>query len=218
MSQPEIMTIEEVAQYLRVSERTVYDWVQKKELPGGKLGTVWRFKRSELERWVNARLGDVGRPVDAGGLQLQDVLPPERILFPDAEHKREVLDSLIDCLAETPQVVDRQALAEGIYHRETLMSTGIGLGVAVPHVRLESIRDIIVAAALCRRPLVDYEALDNEPVRLVFMIAAGRNQHTQHIRLLSLISGALKQESLRHALLEAESGEAALALLTPDNV
>jgi PTS system nitrogen regulatory IIA component len=52
----DILTIEEVAKYLRVSERTVYDWAQKGEIPAGKIGTVWRFKKSEIERWVNERL------------------------------------------------------------------------------------------------------------------------------------------------------------------
>ena len=45
----DILTIEEVANYLRVSERTVYDWAQKGEIPSGKIGTVWRFKKSEIE-------------------------------------------------------------------------------------------------------------------------------------------------------------------------
>ena len=52
----DILTIEEVAKYLRVSERTVYDWAQKGEIPSGKIGTVWRFKKGDIERWVNERL------------------------------------------------------------------------------------------------------------------------------------------------------------------
>ena len=52
----DILTIEEVAKYLRVSERTVYDWAQKGEIPAGKIGTVWRFKKSEIENWVNEKL------------------------------------------------------------------------------------------------------------------------------------------------------------------
>ena len=54
--QDDILTIEEVASYLRVSDRTVYDWAQKGEIPAGKIGTVWRFKKSEVEKWVNERL------------------------------------------------------------------------------------------------------------------------------------------------------------------
>ena len=57
----DILTIEEVAKYLRVSERTVYDWAQKGEIPSGKIGTVWRFKKSEIEKWVNDRLSSGAR-------------------------------------------------------------------------------------------------------------------------------------------------------------
>ncbi len=56
MGKPEIMTLEEVADYLRISERTVYDWAQKGEIPCGKLGTAWRFKRSDIEAWVDRQL------------------------------------------------------------------------------------------------------------------------------------------------------------------
>ncbi|MDR0513057.1 MAG: helix-turn-helix domain-containing protein, partial [Treponema sp.] len=49
MTENDILTIDEVAKYLRVSERTVYDWAQKGEIPAGKIGTVWRFKRADLE-------------------------------------------------------------------------------------------------------------------------------------------------------------------------
>ena len=58
----DILTIDEVANYLRVSERTVYDWAQKGEIPSGKIGTVWRFKKSEIEKWVNDRLSSSARP------------------------------------------------------------------------------------------------------------------------------------------------------------
>ena len=58
----DILTIDEVANYLRVSERTVYDWAQKGEIPSGKIGTVWRFKKSEIEKWVNDSLSSNARP------------------------------------------------------------------------------------------------------------------------------------------------------------
>ena len=54
----EIMTIEDVAKYLRVSERTVYDWAQKGILPGGKIGTTWRFKSADIQKWVNDKLNN----------------------------------------------------------------------------------------------------------------------------------------------------------------
>ena len=70
----DILTIEEVAKYLRVSERTVYDWAQKGEIPSGKIGTVWRFKKSEIERWVNERLSS-NRPVSLiSSVKIQNII------------------------------------------------------------------------------------------------------------------------------------------------
>ncbi len=51
-----ILTIEEVAKYIKISERTIYDWAQKGDIPAGKLGNVWRFRKSEIDHWVNERL------------------------------------------------------------------------------------------------------------------------------------------------------------------
>ena len=79
----EIMTIEEVAEYLRVSERTVYDWAQKGQLPGGKLGTTWRFKRTDIEHWVSSRLGATP-PAPASQTttdSLKRILSPDRVVF-----------------------------------------------------------------------------------------------------------------------------------------
>ena len=106
----EIMTIDEVAAYLRVSERTVYDWAQKGDLPGGKLGTTWRFKRQDVENWVNSRLSS--SPVSAtapGGVTSSATLTAERVVLMDAADKKTVLTRLVDLLAETPFVRNRDA-------------------------------------------------------------------------------------------------------------
>ncbi len=203
METSDIMTVEEVAQYLRVSERTIYDWAQKGEIPCGKLGTTWRFKRSEIEGWVDSRLGAKKRRPAARPLPLHSVITPERVLLLEAKHKVDALDGLIEVLATAPEVKDRDELAEAVYQREELMSTGIGHGIAVPHVRLPSVKNIVAAAGLCRRPLTDYESLDDDPVRLIFMVAAGSDQHQQYIKLLSAISGRVKDQDLRDALLKA---------------
>ena len=73
MSLPAIMTIEEVAEYLRVSERTVYDWASKGEIPCGKIGTAWRFKSSDIETWVNKLLGSTKADrIKAGKVKYED--------------------------------------------------------------------------------------------------------------------------------------------------
>ena len=215
MNNHEIMTLEEVAEYVRVSERTVYEWAQKGEIPGGKLGTSWRFKRSEIERWIDSRLaGSSSQPVAPAPVDLGHVLSKEHVLIGDCMTKTEALDQLIDCMAETGVVRDRQELAEGIYRREALMSTGIGMGVAVPHIRLSSVSSVTVAALGNRHPIHDYESLDGGPVRLVFMIVAGRDQHALYIKLLSSISSRIKNRELRDHLLSAETPESFHHILT----
>ncbi len=203
MQDKEILTIKDVAEHLQVSERTVSDWAQKGEIPCGKLGSSWRFKRVEIERWVDKKLVGKPRGLEAPAVVLENVLTPERVLLLDVSHKKQALDALVDCLAQTPEIVSQDELASEIFHREELMSTGIGLGVAIPHVRLPSLNKAVMAAAVSLNDVDDYESIDGQPVRLIFMIAAGRDQHAEYLRLLSGLAGLVKDEGVRQELLGA---------------
>ncbi len=209
----EIMTIEEVAKYLRVSERTVYDWAQKGQLPGGKLGTTWRFKRSDIEGWVNRQLGastaPTATPTDG---MIAKFLSPERVVFLEGSQKENALKTLCAVLAISPLVPNEEELATAIFRREELMSTGIGFGVGVPHVRLEGVQDLVMALGIAREPLTDYASLDEVPVQIVCMVAADSTQHPQYIRALSAISSRLKDESVRNALIAAKDAGSAFKL------
>ena len=218
MPDHEILTIEEVAEYLRVSERTVYDWANKGSLPCGKLGTTWRFKRCEIERWVDEKLAGKQTNGNASSIALGDVLTPERVIFLDTAHKREALDCLIGCLSEASQVNDVNELANEIFHREELMSTGIGFSVAVPHVRLDSITSLVMAVGIGKQEITDYESLDEKPVRIVCMVAARTNQHAQYLKTLGAVSSLLKTESVREALVNAPDEATAYALLASNGV
>lgn len=209
----EIMTIEEVAEYLRVSERTVYDWAQKGQLPGGKLGTTWRFKRGDIEGWVNRRIGNSSAPaaaVSAGNAILEKILSLERVVFIETASKNDALKTLAAALGTSPLVQNEAELEQAIFRREELMSTGIGFGVGVPHVRLASVSDLVMALGIARRSLSDYTSLDEVPVQIVCMVAAGSTQHPQYIRALSAISSRLKDEAVRKALIAATDAGTAL--------
>lgn len=209
------MTIEEVAEYLRVSERTVYDWAQKGQLPGGKLGTTWRFKRSDIEGWVNRRIGNspVSAAPSASGMNmLRTILSPERVVFLDTGKKESALKTLCAVLGTSPLVEDETELEQAVFRREELMSTGIGFGVGVPHVRLTSVKDLIMALGITRKPLKDYSSLDEIPVRIVCMVAAGSSQHPQYIRALSAISSRLKDPDVRNALMDAADAGSAFKI------
>lgn len=210
-----ILTIEEVAKYLRVSERTVYDWAQKGEIPAGKIGTVWRFKKEEIEKWVNERLTSSIKPARTETLvQVQNILSPDRIVFLNHSTRHDVLVALADTLGTAPQIKNRQELTSELLKREELMSTAIGRGIAIPHVRLSSVTDLVMAVGLCRNDIIDFQTIDDVPVRLLFMIAAAYNQHAYYLQTLSFFSTRLKNPALREGLLQASSPLAAYTLLT----
>jgi len=209
----DILTIEEVARYLRVSERTVYDWAQKGEIPSGKIGTVWRFKKSEIERWVNERLSSNRSSSVFSVVQIQNILSPDRILFLNFSKKRDALISLAENLAGAPQIKSRQELVAEILRREELMSTAIGRGIAIPHVRLSSVTDLVVSVGVSQTDIIDFQSLDDVPVRLLFMIAAAYNQHAYYLQTLSFFSSKLKNNELRAALVAAKTPQDVYALL-----
>ncbi|MDR2210417.1 MAG: PTS sugar transporter subunit IIA [Spirochaetaceae bacterium] len=213
MTEEEILTIEEVAKYLRVSERTVYDWAQKGEIPCGKIGTVWRFRKVEIENWVNTRLSNHHIGASYHAVQIESIVSPDRVLFLNYETKRDALMALADNLATAPQVKNRQELVEEIIRREELMSTAIGRGIAIPHVRLSSVTDLVISVGISKTDIVDFQPLDDEPVRLLFMIAAAYNQHAYYLQTLSFFSARLKNKELRRSLLDSQTAGDAYHLL-----
>ena len=192
----DILTIEEVAKYLRVSDRTVYDWAQKGEIPAGKIGTVWRFKKTEVENWVNARLSSDSSKQSEKTIQVRNILSPDRIIFISQTSKHDALVELADVLATAPQVKDGAELTQ-------LMSTAIGRGIAIPHVRLSSVTDLVMAVGVCRKPIADFQTIDDQPVNLLFMIAAAYNQHSYYLKTISHFSAKFKDKDLRDAMLSS---------------
>ena len=210
--QDDILTIEEVAKYLRVSERTVYDWAQKGEIPAGKIGTVWRFKKQEVENWVNARLSSQSQKNDET-VQLKNILSVDRITFISQSSKRDALVELSEVLAKAPQIKNAQELTQEILKREELMSTAIGKGIAIPHVRLSSVTDLVMAVGICKTPINDYQTIDDEPVKLLFMIAAAYNQHSYYLKTISQFSSKFKDTALLNSIYLAKTEQEVFDLL-----
>lgn len=209
--QDDILTIEEVAKYLRVSDRTVYDWAQKGEIPAGKIGTVWRFKKSEVENWVNARLSSESNKQTE--VQIKNILSPDRIIFISQTTKHDALVELSEILATAPQIKNKSELTQEILKREELMSTSIGCRIAIPHVRLSSVTDLVMAVGICKKPIEDFQTFDNQSVNLLFMIAAAYNQHSYYLKTISNFSTKLKNKNLRESMLSSNSAQEVYNLL-----
>jgi len=213
MTDDDILTLEEVAKYLRVSERTIYDCAQKGEIPAGKIRTAWRFKKSEIDKWVNDRLSSGTLNPQFNPINAESILSLHRILFMNHSSKRDALLALAGNLAAAPQIKNRQELSSEIIKREELMSTAIGCGIAIPHVRLSSVTDLVVSVGISRADITDFHAMDDLPVRLIFMIAAANNQHAYYLQTLSWFSAKLKNRELRESLLKSETEQQVYDLL-----
>ncbi|MCK9554927.1 PTS sugar transporter subunit IIA [bacterium] len=145
---------------------------------------------------------------------ISQYLDRKNVIFLKASAKKEALSELTDALARNPGISDKKELEEGIWRREKLMSTGIGLGIAVPHVRIKSVQEPVLAVGLSSEGIKDYESLDNNPVKIIIMIAAGEKQHAMYISLLSAVTSVLKEASVREKILSSASTEEIYVTLT----
>ena len=149
----------------------------------------------------------------AKAIRLGPMLSTDRILILKGRRtKTEVLNLLIDSLAKIPGVAGREELAQGIFHRESLMSTGIGNGIAAPHVRLPGVDGSFLALGICPDGIADYQSLDSQPVRLVFMIVVKKDQKSLHLKILASISCLFYDGRLKAALLAASDARTCLEI------
>ncbi len=148
-----------------------------------------------------------------GAHLLDEALSPTRIHLTEESRKDAVLEFLIQQLGTSGEVGDYEALHSAIFMRESLMSTGIGLGVGVPHARISSVRRMVMSVAVNRTPLEDYESIDGQPVRIVFMVAGRPDQQSKYVRLLAVLSRIVKESDNRERLINAGSPEDVYAMI-----
>ncbi|MDC7222085.1 MAG: PTS sugar transporter subunit IIA [Spirochaetales bacterium] len=150
-------------------------------------------------------------------MDLKTIFHEENCLVLHELSKTEALIEMMDNLLKTDKVTGEDDLKREIFYREQLMSTGIGMGIAVPHVRFKGVEQPVAALGICPGGIDDYESIDSEPVKLVIMIIVGENQHKQHIRLLAQIMERLKEPKQREALLKAESSKEIFSLISGES-
>lgn len=144
---------------------------------------------------------------------LSDLISPDRIVWLSSDTKEEVLRELVDVISRAPQIGDRDELLKAVLEREKIMSTGIGLGIAVPHAKIGSVSDFVIAMGISRKG-VEFDSLDNKPVHIVVMIAGPADQQDRYIRILAKVVLALKDPKVRETVLKAETPQEVLRALS----
>ena len=146
-------------------------------------------------------------------MRLTEILTDTRIdLDLKAEDKDQIIERLVDLVVADGAARDREAVLKAVRAREQLMSTGVGNGVAIPHGKTNTVESLVAAFGRCTDP-VAYEALDGQPVSLVFLLVGPEEAAGPHIKALSRISRLLSYEEFRVRLTNARTaGEVLTAI------
>ncbi len=133
-------------------------------------------------------------------------LSAKRVVFLDVSNRDEALRQLVDVIAADGKVKDKELFFNAIMDREKIVSTGISMGVAIPHAKLAEYDDFFIAIGILQKG-VDWGALDGAQVRIIFMIGGPDDKQTEYLQILSALTGAIKDEEIRKALLQEKSPE-----------
>jgi mannitol/fructose-specific phosphotransferase system IIA component (Ntr-type) len=148
-------------------------------------------------------------------MDLADILTKAQIV-PEmrASNRWEAIDELIDNLVTTGKIKagDRDAVTAAVKKRETSMSTGIGFGIGIPHASTDLIFEVVGSLGRSTRG-VNFDALDNQPVKLVMLFLVPQGQFQKHLHTLANIAKLLHKPEFRQALEKAPDGEAMLAVI-----
>ena len=139
-------------------------------------------------------------------IRLESVLSPARsIVNASGSSKKRVLESIAALLVKDLPDIDEQDLFEALINRERLGSTGFGNGIAIPHCRVSGLKAPISAVIKLAQP-VDFDAIDGEPVDLLFVLIVPEAATDAHLELLRQVASVLEHENTRSTLRAADSG------------
>ncbi len=138
-------------------------------------------------------------------LALSAYLDPLLILFLEAESRDDALEQMVASLQKAGRLQNVSAFHKAVLNREKIVSTGVGLGVAIPHAKLEGHENFFIVIGIQRGQGLEWSALDGAPVRLIFLIGGPGNKQTEYLKILSRLTVAVKNEERRKKLLKASS-------------
>lgn len=145
-------------------------------------------------------------------MKISDILSPDVIeVNLGVIDKEDSLNKIIAIAAKSGKIVDIDKVTQTIHEREKLVSTGVGKGFAIPHGKTDAINDIIAAFVITKDP-IDFDSIDGEPVRFIFLLVGKETLLNTHIKLLSRISRLMNKDEFRAKLLEAKTKEEVLKI------
>lgn len=201
------LSVKDAAAVLDVSEKTIYRWIKQGTIPCYRINEQYRFNRAELLEWATSRRIQVSPEIFAEKFSSSAPLPTliEALKAGGVYYRvggtdqASVLRAVVDIL-HLPEEVDREFLYQVLLARETLGSTGIGDGIAIPHVRNPVVLHVsrpTISLCFLERP-IEFGAIDNKPVDTLFTLISPSVR--AHLHLLSRLGIVLRNETVKEAL------------------
>lgn len=201
------LTVKDVANLLKVNEKTIYRWLKKGEIPVYKIGEQYRFNRSELLEWVTSRQINVSADIFH---EPEDSQIPMHNLFDalnfggiyyrvEGEEKESAIKNVV-ALMKLPPEVDKDFVTQILLAREAMASTAIGDGIAIPHVRnpiVLHITEPIVSLCFLEKP-IEFNSLDGKPVNCFFTLISPTVK--THLHLLSRLAYTLRDDKFKNVI------------------
>lgn len=214
------LSVRDTAGLLEVSEKTIYRWIKQQVIPAYRVQEQYRFNRAEVLEWATSRRLSVSSEIfrepeaeDQPIPSLLDALEAGGVYYRVSGVDKETALHEVVGLLRLPEEVDRGFLLRVLLAREAIASTGVGDGVAIPHVRnpvVLHVRKPLLALCFLERS-IEYGALDGQPVNTLFTIISPTTR--AHLHLMAKLSFVLRDSDVRRAVLGQESREEIVRLI-----
>ncbi len=131
-----------------------------------------------------------------------DILTRERVKIPlENTEKDKIIEEMVEIIDDSTKLKNKSQILKAVLDREAVMSTGVGDEIAIPHGKSDGVDDIIAALGITREP-VNFNSLDNKPVRLVWLLVGPQDKTGPHLKALSRISRLMHRKDFRDRLIE----------------
>jgi fructose-specific phosphotransferase system IIA component len=136
-------------------------------------------------------------------MKISDIITIDSIKIKDnTDNKFTLISELVEIANNTGNIINKESALADVLEREKVLSTGVGKSIALPHAKTEHIRKSTGSLILVQEP-VDYDSLDDEPVKLAILLLSQSSNISLHLKLLSQISRLLNNDSIRNNLFES---------------
>jgi len=144
--------------------------------------------------------------------KLANLITVDRIIDLKSTTKNDALRELFTVIESAPEITNGSDFEKSVLEREQILTTGIGFEIAIPHVKIPSVSNFVMALGRSRLG-IDFDALDGKPVHIIILIASSDEQREDFLKVLAKVVLLFKDESFRRKILKARDAAEIVALI-----